>query len=303
MGVAVTLVLAACGTFEGADDGGGTGSPSAVASEPIDGSIHTGAIAYSAERGGKEDVYLLDLATGEVARLTSSPAKEFDPDISPDGSQIAYRRNPDPQSDHADIWLMDLDGSHKRNLTHEPESDNWSPAWSPDGSRIAFASTRDGGTLSLWTMAADGSDLRRVTEGHGEYPDWSPDGRWLVYAAPPGSAGTYDLWIVAAEGGEPRQLTSTPGTEFVPAWSPDGSSIAYQAQDEERWTVRVIRPDGTGDREVSVGEGSGPFWSPNGLLAWEGPGGWSVARPDGSDAIPLGGSGRLASWAASRPAA
>ena len=103
---------------------------------------------------------------------------------------------------------MAVDGSGKRNLTRAPQHDNWSPAWSPDGSRIAFASTREGGTLSLWTMAPDGSDLRRVTDGHGEYPDWSPDG----------------------------------------------------------------------------------------LLAWEGPGGWIVAPRDSSEVVALGHGGRLASW-------
>jgi Tol biopolymer transport system component len=250
--------------------------------------VVAGRMAFSSEAStGNEDVYSVELGRGGSSaapvRLTTSEDKEFDPDISPDGRSIAFRLNPDVTSDHADIWVMAADGSGPSNLTNAPELDNWSPAWSPDGSRIAFASTRDGGTLSVWTMDGQGADVQRVTREHGEYPDWSPQGDRIVYAAPPSGSGRYDLWIVPADGaGEPVRLTDDPGTQFGPAWSPDGRWIAYQSEIGERWEVWIIRADGTGARRVTPeGEdGVWPAWSPAGLLAWSGPGGIHVADVD-----------------------
>lgn len=66
---------------------------------------------------------------------------------------------------------MDRDGGHARNLTRNHGND-WSPAWSPDGRTIAFASTRSG-SLDLWTMASDGSNATRLSSSPAEYPSWS----------------------------------------------------------------------------------------------------------------------------------
>jgi TolB protein len=246
--------------------------------------IH-GRLAFSSETpDGSEDVFLLDLSrpTAPRIRLTDGPAREFDPDLSPDGERIVYRVNPDPAGDEADLWLMAADGADPVNLTGDPTLHNWSPAWSPDGTRIAFASTRDGGTPNVWTMAADGTDVRRVTTSHGEYPDWSPDGDRVVYAAPPSGSGRYDLWVRAADGsGEPFRLTDAPTTEFAPAWSPDGELIAYQSDAGSRWELWLGRADGSDQRRVSPDgeDGVWPAWSSDGILVWAGPRGLSFLDP------------------------
>jgi TolB protein len=235
-----------------------------------------GAIVYSTETDAGDDVFLLDLELGTSIRLTNDPEKEFDPALSPDGRFIAYRRNTRPDSDEADIWLMSVDGSQKRNITNSSETSDWAPGWTPDG-RIVFTSDREG-TLELWTMSQDGDDLNRVSQGWCEYGQSSPDGSAYVCAA--SVSGQYDLVIVTPEG-ERRPLTSTPETEFGASWSPDGEWIAFSRDVSERWELYRIRPDGS-DEALVASEGVFPTWSPQGHLAWTGPGGINVLLPDGS---------------------
>jgi TolB protein len=264
LGLALVAAAAGCG--------GPAPSPSGPAAP-----TPRGQIAFSSEgAGGDLDVYVATIAEDrlEAERLTATAAREFDPDLSPDGVWVVFRSNPDVGEDHADLWQVAIDGTGLRNLTSAPGLDNWSPAYSPDGTRIAFASTRDAGVPRIWTMARDGTDLRLVTSGHGEYPDWSPDGSQIVYAAPPqAGTGAYDLWIAAADGsGSPTRLTDTSVTEFGPAWSPDGAWIAYQRDAGSAWELWLVRPDGSDAHRVSPDgeDGVWPAWGPDGLLAWAG---------------------------------
>jgi dipeptidyl aminopeptidase/acylaminoacyl peptidase len=254
--------------------------PTTVAAPPTTVAVAPpgGTIAYSAEVDGNVDVFIVQPGDQPV-RLTTDEAEEFDPDLSPDGQQIVYRRNPDSGSDHADIWTMDRDGGSRRNLTQAPELSNWSPAWTPDG-RIVFASMRDGSAaLELWIMHADGGRASRVGAGWCEYPSASPDGTSYVCSASVG--GRYDLVIVTEEGVR-TPLTATPDTEFGASWSPDGEWISFSRDFGERWELRRIRPDGTGE-EVIASEGVFSTWTPDGRLAWSGPGGINVADADGTN--------------------
>lgn len=218
------------------------------------------------------DVYRLDLPAGSPVRLTDDPADEFDPDLSPDGTRIAYRMA-SGSGNEADIWIMNVDGTGKRNLTRDASLSNWAPAWSPDGARICFNSTRDGAVNRIWLMDPDGGNLELLTEEWGEYCDWSPDGQRIVYAAAP-NGGSYDLWIVALDGSNPTRLTELPGTEFFPAWSPDGRLIAFEHLEEGIW---LYSPDGSERR--FLGEGGALAWSPDGLLGFDRPGGYGLYDP------------------------
>ncbi len=106
-----------------------------------------------------------------------------------------------------------------------------SPAFSPDGTRIAFVSEANGST-EVWVANADGSRplaVTRFTEGAAGSPSWSPDGRFLAYDRVHPSEGVTQIFIVPAGGGEPRQFTFDLTNHTAPTWSADGKWIYYSA--------------------------------------------------------------------------
>ena len=126
---------------------------------------------------------------------------------------------------------MALDSGATTNLSRSDGND-FAPAVSPDGSRIAFYSDRDG-HADLFVMNADGSDPVNLTRGirnsDTEYKftgrsywvfkcGWSPDGQELVFMSP--IDGNYELFVTRVDGSTPRRITTTPGSELTPAWGP-----------------------------------------------------------------------------------
>lgn len=148
------------------------------------------------------------------------------------------------------IVLIDPSGRRLATLTSQPGRPDWAPAWSPDGTRIAFTRSTDGrGSFRIFVMRANGGGMRRLTRGRfDDQAAWSPDGRWIAYASSP-------------------------------------SDMANPAA-VRRAGIRVVRPDGRGDHLVIGGWGSAfPSWTPDGRLAYalhpEEPGSWpaSCRRP------------------------
>ena len=122
---------------------------------------------------------------------------------------------------------MNLDGSNQRRLTDNGTANgaasSTDPVWSPDGTRIAFASH---GALSgqeeIWVMNADGSNQIKLTttpSGASIDPAWSPDGRLIAFARVTGSGET-DIWVMNADGSNPVQLTTDPAADLQPSWEP-----------------------------------------------------------------------------------
>lgn len=160
---------------------------------------------------------------------------------SPDGRRIAFtssRAAPGGIGAPNDfqIYTMSPNGSGLTQLT-SVSGRNIVPTFSPDGSRIAFASERAGGVMHIFTMKADGSDVRQVTTGPDpdSEPAWSPDGAKIAFTRIPFSAlglgfTQKDVWIVGADGTGLRQLTDTLGEDHDPAFSPDGSRVAYSSE-------------------------------------------------------------------------
>jgi Tol biopolymer transport system component len=130
------------------------------------------------------------------------------------------------------------------------------PAWSPDGRRIAFCSSRSGDSANeIWVSAADGSQLRQLTRGPGDWqcsPRWSPDGRAITFNSR-ASDGHWHVWTVDADGGTPRQMTAVAGDQNNPEWSRDGQWIYFTADEGAGRDVWRVAAAGGQPQQVTHG--------------------------------------------------
>jgi TolB protein len=169
------------------------------------------------------------------------------------------------------IFGADAQGKHEHRLTKEkgnPASPEGlffqtDPAWSPDGTRIAFSSRREG-TSHIYVMGWDGKNARRLTSGtmSDEHPSWSPDGKRILFAR----EGA--LFVVSSSGGATHRVGRALGNAADPAWSPDGKLIAYDYRTPGTpiREVYVMQADGTLAHAVTklLNISAGPAWSPDG---------------------------------------
>ena len=147
-------------------------------------------------------------------------------------------------TDPCHIAVTNLDGAG-RVLTSGPGNDV-DPAWSPDGTRIAFARA-SGGNYDIWTMNADGTGLQRLTLGGRDerYPSWSPDGTTIAYRGYAGATGGSQIFLMSSTGANQHPISGTAGGD-QPVWSPTGNRIAYTG------TVPTGTPGVTDDEVFAI---------------------------------------------------
>jgi Tol biopolymer transport system component len=207
-------------------------------------------LAFSSIRDVRRfDVYLMDLQSGNILRVTRSMGDNYAPEISPDGTRIVFVST---YGGGQDIWVMSADGSNPTQLTFT-DADDIDPTWSPDGQQIAFASNRNGLT-DLYVMNADGSNVRQMTfdVNLGGRSDWSNDGRYFTFYA--GESGDKNIYILSAEcalpGAQPDCVASPTrltdgGNNKGPSFSPDGQWITFAANNGGDNDVYIMRIDGS----------------------------------------------------------
>jgi TolB protein len=254
---------------------------------------------------GRADIFLMNADGSNAVALTDTPQeREYHPTWSPDGRRLAFVRSADSQLPSYNLWTMGADGSGAAQLTfpaEHPDERVTEPAWSPDGSRIAYLQ----GTR-LYLMDADGRNRRPVgtAAGLGEvvWVSWSPDGsRLAIERQRP--AGGWEIATVGADGSGLRVLTPAGSHESWPAWSPDGTKIAFAAETADNyWALAVMNADGSGRRTLTSPPTLyqvTPSWSPDGrwiaYVAYREAVGAEaiVIRADGSESRSLGPSAPL----------
>jgi WD40 repeat protein len=181
--------------------------------------------------------------------------------------QIAYYRLPPPDP-NAEIYSMNADGTGQTRLTTLANGARF-PAWSPDGSRIAYTST--GSTTSnedIYLINADGSvsGNDRLTDDPGvDYaPSWSPDGSRIAFRS--SRDGNNEIYVMGADGQNQTRLTFDPGFDDHPAWSPDGTRIAFSSDRSGNSDIWVMQADGTAPKRLTTSPANDydPDWSPDG---------------------------------------
>jgi Tol biopolymer transport system component len=245
-------------------------------------------IAYCSDVSGSFEIWTMKQNGTKHHQLTHLDGFSIFPDFSPDGSKIAFHGSvgADPSDE---IYVVDAStGGDLTKLTVCPGVDSFClndyPAWSPDGSQIAFVHAEqvdaDGNPLDLqvWVMDADGGHKQQLTfdsPSKDQVPDWSPDGSKIAYGS-----GASGIWVMNADGSGQHQLSGCgpadpspcpTGDDFGPAWSPDGTKIAFlrafQGLGINSRPVFVMNADGSDQHQLIPGTGldAVPSWQARGV--------------------------------------
>jgi Tol biopolymer transport system component len=217
---------------------------------------HGHAVKQSGEAGFQQHTYL-------------DEGYDTDVTVDPTGQYLLFAST--RHNEHPDLYLQRVDGLSVTQLTNDAADDAF-PCFSPDGKKIAFASTRSG-SWQIFTMDADGRNVEQVTNGlsHAVHPSFSPDGKKLAYSALGGRSNQWELWIVTLATGERKMI----GQGLFPAWCPDKTvnRIAFQKPRQRGsrwfslWTLDLTDGEARRITEVAASTNAAvisPTWSPDG---------------------------------------
>jgi dipeptidyl aminopeptidase/acylaminoacyl peptidase len=250
-------------------------------------------------------VWLASTSGGRSVKLTNGLKGESSPQWSPDGLSLAFLADRDKETQ---IWILPVLGGESDRLTSE-ENDVQSYCWSPDGTQIAYITRdvpkdkaerekrrkekfdtivvdSDFSYSHLWRINVDTKEKRRLTEGNFTVtsPQWSPDGKSIAFTL--SASGLQessfidisedrntDIYIIPSAGGSPRKLTTNPGADTNPQWSPDGKLLAYVGNsDPNSWAAKsdlmVVSPEDPTPKDLTKdfveSVGASMSWAPDG---------------------------------------
>ncbi|MBK6587582.1 MAG: PD40 domain-containing protein [Acidobacteria bacterium] len=199
------------------------------------------AIAFTSNRDGNSEVYIMNPDGTNQTRLTNNFADDTQPSLSSDGTRIAFMSTRDGNEE---IYVMNADGSGQTRLTNGVFSDRY-PAFSYDGTRIVFSSFRDG-NQEIYVMNADGSGQTRLTDNVAtdDQPTFSPDGSGIVFES--WRDQNCELYLMNSTGGGLTRLTFVaPFLDEHPVFSPNGSKVAFFSGRDGYPEIYIMNPDGS----------------------------------------------------------
>ena len=235
---------------------------------------HFGRLAFSSNRDGSPEIYVVKLEGGSPVRLTQNNANDWLPDWSPDGTRIAFTSH---RTGSYDLWVMRADGSAQTPWVATGAWDDYA-RWAPDGQRLSLSTTADTQGVpnsEIFVRRPNGS-LYQVTHSTAEdqWADWSPDGR-IIFTEGYKDGSDWDIYIVDADGSGRTTWLDDANCDVQPTWSPDGNWIAFlritndtngngRIDYEDAGSVWVSRASGGGLRRITSGVWAvTPVWSPD----------------------------------------
>jgi Tol biopolymer transport system component len=197
------------------------------------------------DEGGDLEIYSMAADGSDSRQLTRNEFVDYGPGWTPDGRSVIYNSRSDPKGYVHSLWIMRADGSEPRRLI-EGTTNDLSPTVSPDGGRLALV-RGEWPQLALWSMNLDGTGARQLAD-RGFTPEWSRDGRRIVYQGFAGEAP--EIFAIEVETGAVTRLTANESDDSMPTWSLDGRQIAFVSDRGGAAGLWVMNADGSGARLV-----------------------------------------------------
>jgi TolB protein len=239
-------------------------------------------IAWTTDRNGRftnYDLYKMRVGSSQQTQLTTDPNVDLEAAWYPDGTRMAFVTDREsPGFLDTEIYTMNADGSNQTKLFNDPSCYDFDPAYSPDGTRLAYSRQCDGitGDSVLYVKSATGTDIGTALAGteitpYDELPTWSPDGSQIAYDGGDGPFATddQDIYVISSTGGVAHDITDIhPNHEIAADWNPKTNEILFYSGldyviDDE---IYKVNSDGTGLVQLTNNTWGDfdPAWSPSG---------------------------------------
>ena len=217
------------------------------------------AIVFASDREGNRQIYLMDADGSNVTRLTDTGGTAEFPSWSAN-NEIVYL-----QDDQ--LTIIGIDGSNVRPVSADGGATfvgGIQPAWSPDGTRIAFVVEQDDNNSDLYVIDANGANLTQLTtaQGQDQHPSWSPDGNQIAFSTE--RDGQFEIYVYNLNNGEETRITQDDARDVQPAWSRNGAQIAFASdRNDNNQEIFVMNANGENVTRLtnSPNTDTQPSWS------------------------------------------